>query len=386
MAFEGLTEKLSNAFKKLRGKGRLSEADVKEAMREIRLALLEADVSYKVVKDFIKKTTERCVGTDVLESLDARADDRQDRQRRADRAHGQREPEDHDRFPAADRRDAGRPAGRGQDHQRRKAGGLIEKAGQKSAARGLRHLPSRRHQAAAGRRRTARHSRFRNGPDKPGRYRQGSRRSRRASTATTWSSSTPQAVCTSTRRSWTSSRPSRPRCNPDEILLVVDAMTGQDAVNAAKTFDEYLDIDRRHALQARRRRQRRRGACPSRPSPASPSNLSAPAKSSTRSSPSTPAAWPRRILGMGDVLTLIEKAEAAFDAKKAAELEQKLESNKFTLSDFYDQLVAAEKHGHRSHEIAGHDARHERRSAQGRAGRRKGHGPHRGHHPVHDPV
>ena len=64
MAFEGLTEKLSAAFRKLRGKGRLSESDVKEAMREIRLALLEADVSYKVVKDFIKKTTERAVGAD----------------------------------------------------------------------------------------------------------------------------------------------------------------------------------------------------------------------------------------------------------------------------------------------------------------------------------
>lgn len=69
MAFEGLTEKLSNAFKKLRGKGRLSEADVKEAMREIRLALLEADVSFKVVKDFIARVTERAVGADVLESL-----------------------------------------------------------------------------------------------------------------------------------------------------------------------------------------------------------------------------------------------------------------------------------------------------------------------------
>ena len=69
MAFEGLTEKLSAAFKKLRGKGRLKEADVKEAMREIRMALLEADVSYKVVKDFVKGVTERCVGVDVLESL-----------------------------------------------------------------------------------------------------------------------------------------------------------------------------------------------------------------------------------------------------------------------------------------------------------------------------
>ena len=69
MAFEGLTEKLSATFKKLRGKGRLKESDVKEAMREIRLALLEADVSYKVVKDFTKSVTERCIGTDVLESL-----------------------------------------------------------------------------------------------------------------------------------------------------------------------------------------------------------------------------------------------------------------------------------------------------------------------------
>ena len=69
MAFEGLTEKINSTFKKLRGKGRLKEADVKEAMREIRMALLEADVSYKVVKDFTKSVTERCVGSDVLESL-----------------------------------------------------------------------------------------------------------------------------------------------------------------------------------------------------------------------------------------------------------------------------------------------------------------------------
>ena len=71
MAFEGLTEKISAAFKRLRGKGRLKESDVKEAMREIRMALLEADVSYKVVKDFIKGVTEKAVGTEVLESLTA---------------------------------------------------------------------------------------------------------------------------------------------------------------------------------------------------------------------------------------------------------------------------------------------------------------------------
>ena len=69
MAFEGLTEKLNAAFKRLRGKGRLTENDVREAMREVRLALLEADVSYKVVKDFVSSVTERAVGSDVLDSL-----------------------------------------------------------------------------------------------------------------------------------------------------------------------------------------------------------------------------------------------------------------------------------------------------------------------------
>ena len=69
MAFESLSEKLNAAFKKLRGKGRLSPADVKDAMREVRMALLEADVSYKVVKDFVKNVTEKATGADVLEAL-----------------------------------------------------------------------------------------------------------------------------------------------------------------------------------------------------------------------------------------------------------------------------------------------------------------------------
>ena len=80
MAFEGLTEKLSAAFKKLRGKGRLTENDVREAMREVRLALLEADVNFKVVKQFVATVTERAIGSDVLESLTPRPDDCQNRQ------------------------------------------------------------------------------------------------------------------------------------------------------------------------------------------------------------------------------------------------------------------------------------------------------------------
>ena len=69
MAFEGLSEKLNNVFKRLRGKGRLTEADIREAMKEVRMALLEADVNYKVVKEFTNKVTEKAIGADVLESL-----------------------------------------------------------------------------------------------------------------------------------------------------------------------------------------------------------------------------------------------------------------------------------------------------------------------------
>ncbi len=69
MAFEGLSEKLNNVFRKLKSRGKLTEADIKEAMREVRMALLEADVSYKVVKDFVAKVSEKAVGSQVLESL-----------------------------------------------------------------------------------------------------------------------------------------------------------------------------------------------------------------------------------------------------------------------------------------------------------------------------
>lgn len=110
MAFEGLTEKLTSVFNKLRGKGHLSEADVKEAMREIRLALLEADVSYKVVKDFIKTVTDRAIGEDILASLTPAADGHQDRQRGDDRSHGRRGcPAELRRHPAYSDYDGGSP-------------------------------------------------------------------------------------------------------------------------------------------------------------------------------------------------------------------------------------------------------------------------------------
>ena len=133
MAFEGLTEKLSATFKKLRGKGRLKESDVKEAMREIRLALLEADVSYKVVKDFTKSVTERCIGADVLESLTPAqmivkiVNEELTRLMGSETQQPQR----------SHRGDAGGPPGRRQNHQRLEAGRTHEAPGPESPTGGL---------------------------------------------------------------------------------------------------------------------------------------------------------------------------------------------------------------------------------------------------------
>ena len=173
MAFEGLTEKLSATFKKLRGKGRLKESDVKEAMREIRLALLEADVSYKVVKDFTKSVTERCIGTDVLESLTPAQMIVKIVNEELTRLMGERDAAHYHQSQGADCGDAGGPSGRGQNHQRLQAGRSHEKAGQKSSAGGLRHLPSGRHPAAGGLRRKIGLAGVSNGPDQSGGHCQG---------------------------------------------------------------------------------------------------------------------------------------------------------------------------------------------------------------------
>ena len=153
MAFESLSEKLNAAFKKLRGKGRLSEADVKDAMREVRMALLEADVSYKVVKDFVKaRHGDAATGADVLEAPDPGADDRQDRQRGAVRADGRQNQQAQHLPEAADASSCSSACrARARPPTAAKLAGLHEEAGQAPAARRLRHLPSRRHQAAGGR-------------------------------------------------------------------------------------------------------------------------------------------------------------------------------------------------------------------------------------------
>jgi signal recognition particle subunit SRP54 len=131
---------------------------------------------------------------------------------------------------------------------------------------------------------------------------------------------------------------------PDEIMLVVDAMTGQDAVNAAQSFNEWLDID--SVMLSKLDGDARGGAALSvRAITGKPIKFAGIGEKLEDIEAFHPDRMANRILGMGDVLTLIEKAEKAYDAKKAAEMEEKLKSNKFTLQDFYEQMVQMKSMG-----------------------------------------
>ena len=131
---------------------------------------------------------------------------------------------------------------------------------------------------------------------------------------------------------------------PDEIMLVLDAMTGQDAVNAAQSFNEWLDID--SVMLSKLDGDARGGAALSvRAITGKPIKFAGMGEKLEDIEPFHPDRMASRILGMGDVLSLIEKAEQAFDEKKAAELEERLKTNKFTLQDFYDQMVQLKSMG-----------------------------------------
>ena len=337
MAFEGLTEKLSAAFKKLRGKGRLTESDVKESMREIRLALLEADVSYKVVKDFIKKVTERAVGTDVLESLTPAQMIVKIVNEELTALMGS----DNQKIKLASQP----PTivmmvglqGAGKTTNGAKLAGLFKKQGKNpllAACDVYRPAAIKQLQVVGGQlgipvfemgqndpvdiakaavQHAVRHGNDMVFLDTAGRLH------------------IDEALMDELKAI-------KAAVKPNEILLVVDAMTGQDAVNAAQAFNDALDID--GVLLSKLDGDARGGAALSvKAVTGKPVKFIGVGEKLDQIEPFHPGRMASRILGMGDVLTLIEKAEAAFDQKKAEGLEKKLRTNKFTLADFYDQLV-----------------------------------------------
>jgi signal recognition particle subunit SRP54 len=343
MAFEGLTDKLSAAFKKLRSKGRLTEADVKEAMREIRLALLEADVSYKVVKDFVKKVTERAIGSDVLESLTPAQMIVKIVNEELIALMGS----ENSKIAIASKP----PTvvmlvglqGAGKTTNGAKLAGLMKKDGKNPllvACDVYRPAAIKQLEVVGGQLGIPV---FQMGTANPVDIAKAAlEQAKRDGNDMVFLDTAGRLHVDEALMEELSNI--KEAVHPDEILLVVDAMTGQDAVNAATAFNDQLDID--GVMLTKLDGDARGGAALSvKAVTGKPIKFVGTGEKLDCIEPFHPSRMASRILGMGDVLTLIEKAEAAMDQKKAQELEQKLRKNKFTLQDFYDQLVQLKSMG-----------------------------------------
>ena len=351
MAFEGLSEKLSAAFKKLRGKGRLSEADVKEAMREIRLALLEADVSFKVVKQFVAQVTEKAVGADVLEALSpAQQIVKIVDQELTDLMGGS----------AAKLAVSSKPPtvvmmvglqGAGKTTNGAKLAGLMKKQNGKRpllAACDIYRPAAIQQLEVVGSQLDI--PVFQMGQTDPVDI-------ARAAVEHALKHGNDMVFLDTAGRLHVDEelmdelRSIKAAVEPTEILLVVDAMIGQDAVNAAKAFDDALDID--GVLLTKLDGDARGGAALSiKAVTGKPIKFVGVGEKLDQIEVFHPDRMASRILGMGDMLSLIEKAEQNFDQKKALELQEKLRKNKFTLTDFYDQMKQLKNMGSLT-EIAG---------------------------------
>ena len=343
MAFEGLTEKISSAFKKLRGKGRLKESDVKEAMREIRMALLEADVSYKVVKDFTKSVTERCVGTDVLEALSPAqmivkiVNEELVKLMGTETKHITINPNGPTVVMLVGLQGAGKTTNGS------KLAGLMKRQGKNPllVACDIYRPAAIQQLKVCGEKLGI--PVFEKGQIDPVQIAKEAvlyarqRGHDMVFLDTAGRLHVDEALMEELKNI-------KATVTPDEIMLVVDAMTGQDAVNAAQSFNEWLDID--SVMLSKLDGDARGGAALSvRAVTGKPIKFAGMGEKLEDIETFHPDRMASRILGMGDVLSLIEKAEKAFDAEKAAKLEENLKSNKFTLQDFYDQMVQLKSMG-----------------------------------------
>lgn len=343
MAFEGLTEKISAAFKKLRGKGRLKESDIKEAMREIRMALLEADVSYKVVKDFTKSVTERCIGVDVLESLSPAqmivkiVNEELTALMGSDTKHITINPNGPTVVMLVGLQGAGKTTNGS------KLAGLMKRQGKKPllvacdiyrpAAIAQLKVCGEKLEVPV----------FEKGQQSPVQTaKEAVLYARQHGHDMVFLDTAGRLHVDETLMQ--ELKDIKSAVKPDEIMLVVDAMTGQDAVNAAASFNEWLDID--SVMLSKLDGDARGGAALSvRAVTGKPIKFAGIGEKLEDIEAFHPDRMASRILGMGDVLTLIEKAEKAYDAQKAVEMEEKLKANKFTLQDFYEQMVQMKSMG-----------------------------------------
>lgn len=335
--FAGLQEKLAEAFKKFRNKGKLTESDVKEGMRAVKMALLEADVNFKVVKEFVGKVTERAVGSEVLESLVPYQQVIKIVNEELTALMGSTE---------SKIKIASKPPtvimmvglqGAGKTTQSGKLAGLFKRQGKNPLL------------AACDVYRPAAITQLQIVGDKLGIpvYTEGDKVSpvKIAKNAVRHAEKNGYDMVfidTAGRLHLDEAMMDelldiKKETEPSEILLVVDAMTGQDAVNVAKAFDEKLDIT--GVVMTKLDGDTRGGAALSiRYVTGKPIKFIGVGEKLDNIEVFHPDRMASRILGMGDMLSLIEKAEKSFDEKKAAELEEKLRKSRFTLTDYLDQF------------------------------------------------
>lgn len=343
MAFEGLSEKLNNVFKKLKSRGKLSEKDVSEAMREVKLALLEADVSYKVVKDFVKKVSERSVGEEVLASLTPAQQvikivneelcslmgSSNSRINFASKPptvimmcglQGSGKTTHAAKLAKMLKKEGHRPLLAACDIYRPAAINQLQVVGAKAdvkvfemgqidpviiAKQALAHAKDYGHDVLI--------------IDTAGRLH------------------VDEALMDELKKI-------KELTSPHEIMLVVDAMTGQDAVNVAKAFDEAVGIT--SVLMSKLDSDTRGGAALSVLSvTGKPIKYVGMGEKLDDFEQFHPERMASRILGMGDVLTLIEKAENVMTQQDAEKLSKKFKENKFDMNDLLDQMKQIKKMG-----------------------------------------
>ena len=334
--FQSLVEKMSSALKKFRNKGKLTEADVKAGMREIKLALLEADVNFKVVKDFVAKVSERAVGSDVLESLlPAQQVVKIVNEELITLMGGSVSKLEVAPKPPTVILMCGLQ-GSGKTTHTAKLAGKLKKSGKnpllvacdiyRPAA--IKQLQVVGEQVGC--------TVYEKGTQNPV-----ATAEEAVKHAVKYGFDT-VIIDTAGRlhideELMAELKKIKEKVNPTEILLVVDAMTGQDAVNVAKSFNDLLDIT--GVILTKMDGDTKGGAALSvKYVTGKPIKFVGLGEKLDAIEPFYPDRMASRILGMGDVLSLIEKAEQAYDEKQAAELERKFREQSFTLNDYLEQF------------------------------------------------
>ena len=343
MAFEGLSEKLQNALKKMTGRGRLTEQAVKEGMREVRMALLEADVNYAVAKDFIRKVTDRCVGTDVLSSLTPSqqvikiVNEEMTELMGSTNAKLNWSPSVPTIFMLCGLQGAGKTT------MCAKLAGYLTKQGKRPmlAACDIYRPAAIKQLQVVGQQVNV--PVFEKGTQDP------VKTAKEAIEYARYYQRDVLIIDTAGRLHIDEELMDelariKAAVHPTEILLTVDAMTGQDAVTVAKTFDEKLDVT--GVILTKLDGDTRGGAALSiKAVTGKPIKFSGIGEKLTDIEPFHPDRMASRILGMGDVLTLIEQASEAFDEHDAEKFARKGMSSKLTLEDFLDQMQSMKKMG-----------------------------------------